>query len=181
MKHRSFGTPTETMELTTLLQYASRLMGRMHHCHHHMHRGQHAQGKVISILLEHGPISQSQLLEILDIRSSSLSELISKLERNGLISRERNEADRRSFIVSATKEAEDMFSNVENNERGSAEQPFASLENEEKEELRRLLLKIVDSLKDQPKPKRSRGRCHHDHGLEKGRRGMNGGRGRRRK
>ncbi|WP_421902607.1 MarR family winged helix-turn-helix transcriptional regulator [Maridesulfovibrio sp.] len=181
MKHRSFGTPTETMELSTLLQYASRLMGRMHHCHHHMHQGQHAQGKVISILLEHGPMSQSQLLEILDIRSSSLSELISKLERNGLISRERNEADRRSFIVSATKEAEEVFSNQGNAERESIEQLFPSLENKEKEELRRLLLKIVDSLKDQPEPKRGRGRCHHDHGLKKGKRDMNGRRGHRRK
>ena len=64
---------------------ASRMMARSFHRRAHAH---HAQEHVLSIIREQGPMKQSALLELLDVRSSSLSEVLGKLERNGLIERQ---------------------------------------------------------------------------------------------
>lgn len=185
MKHNPVTNPTDNRELSTLLQYASRLMNRMQHRHNSEHKGHHAQHKVLSILRKNGPMNQAELLEILDVRSSSLSELLAKLGRNGLITRERNEADRRSFIVSATDAADVLLSGRQNIEQETADRLFAALDEEEKEELHRMLLKIVNSIKEKPGPGRGLNQKHRHHDREERRgcgrqSGMKGGRGRRR-
>jgi len=51
---------------------------------------------VLAIVRERGGMSQRELLDLLDVRSASLSEVLAKLERNGLIARRRDDADRRA-------------------------------------------------------------------------------------
>lgn len=94
------GETVDRGELISLFQLTTRLMARSFHGGGgHVH---HAQRKILSILKESGPLPQVALLEILDIRSASLSELIGKLERAGLVKREKNEADRRGMVISLT-------------------------------------------------------------------------------
>jgi DNA-binding MarR family transcriptional regulator len=159
--------PATNAELAGLFRLASRLMARVSHRRDSAH---HAQHQVLSILLENGPMPQGELLEILDVRSSSLSELLRKLEDRGLILRERNERDRRSFIISPTDEAR-ALDLLRNSGGDDADSLFDCLGEGEREQLRTILGKLVASLRLDPMsggPGRGFGR---------GGRGPGGGRG----
>jgi len=178
------------MDLAHLFRYASRMMARACHGHKGDHGGHHAQGKLLSILGKRGTISQSELLEILDVRSSSLSELLSKLERKGLVTRERNEADRRSFNVTATDAATELINERKQRMCDTGQELFDCLDDNEQETLRELLAKLVTSLKDNPELGKGRGngrKCKHGHdergernGRGRGGRGGRSGRGKNR-
>ena len=61
------------------------------------------QRRVLAILLEKGPLSQRELMELAGIRSASLSELMAKLETGGYVVRFPNPSDRRSITVALTE------------------------------------------------------------------------------
>lgn len=73
-----------------------------------MARGRDAsrgQGRVLKALsLVKDPISQKDLMEVLDMRQQSLAELLSKLEAKGYITRTPSPEDRRKQIVELTDE-----------------------------------------------------------------------------
>jgi DNA-binding MarR family transcriptional regulator len=162
-------------ELAGLFRLASRLMARASHRRDASH---HAQHLVLSILLENGPMPQGELLEILDVRSSSLSELLRKLEDRGLILRERNPEDRRGFIISPTDRARALAT-----ESGDAPDGlFDCLDEAERGQLRTILGKLVASLREDPLTGGpGRGCGGRGQGFGKGRdgRGQGMGRGRR--
>ncbi|MGN0136819.1 MarR family transcriptional regulator [Anaerotignum sp.] len=62
------------------------------------------QYRCIYTLNETGRISQKELAEILQIRSTSLSELLLKLEKKGLVERMPSAQDKRKLLVSLTQE-----------------------------------------------------------------------------
>lgn len=175
--------PANDAELAGLFRLASRLMARASHRRDSAH---HAQHLVLSILLENGPLPQGELLEILDVRSSSLSELLRKLEDRGLILRERNPEDRRGFIISPTDLARGL---APDNGGGEADGQFDCLDQAERDQLRTILGKLVASLREDPAtggPGRGfgrggRGNGPGGNGFGKGRggRGNGFGRGRR--
>ncbi|EGB15622.1 transcriptional regulator, MarR family [Pseudodesulfovibrio mercurii] len=136
--------PATNAELAGLFRLASRLMARAGHRRDLAH---HAQHQVLSILLENGPMPQGELLEILDVRSSSLSELLRKLEDRGLILRERNEEDRRSFIISPTDQARALDTDGNGTD---ADNQFDCLDQAERDQLRTILGKLVNSLREDP-------------------------------
>lgn len=170
----------DDVELASLFWYASRLMARAHH-HGRRHggHGRQAQVRVLAILRETGPISQAELLRRLDVRSASLSELLGKLERSGLVVRERNEADRRSFIVSATKAADALLAEWEQAGPGGEERIFSCLDDAEKAALRSILEKFVASVRDGDDGPRGSG-CGRRQERHKGVKRFFGGRGGRR-
>ena len=61
------------------------------------------QSRVLGLLAA-GDISQRELQERLQIQPGSISELISKLELKGFLTRRRNENDRRKVVLSLTEE-----------------------------------------------------------------------------
>ena len=178
--------PMDGPELASLFRYASRLMARAHHGRRHESHARQAQVRVLAILRETGPVSQGELLRRLDVRSASLSELLGKLERNGLVRRERNPEDRRSFIVSATAAADALLSEREQAGPGGDDRFFACLDDTEKEALRAILSKLVASLRDEDVGGSGRGPCGQGRGrrMKEGRKGrggrFSGGRGGRR-
>ena len=135
-------TPVKPVELADLFRRASRTMARMYHRRDHAH---HAQDHVLSILRERGPMNQGELLALLDVRSSSMSEILRKLEDNGLITRQRDERDRRSFIVSPTEQARARHTDRDSG-RESADSLFACLDHEERTRLQQILEKLIASL-----------------------------------
>ncbi|BCS87761.1 MarR family winged helix-turn-helix transcriptional regulator [Pseudodesulfovibrio sediminis] len=164
----------DPVELAGLFRRASRTMARLYHRRDSAH---HAQDHVLSIIKERGPINQGVLLEILDVRSSSLSEIIRKLERNGLVTRNRDERDRRSFVVSATEKAGALNTDLDNM-RESADRLFTCLNAEEQTQLHAILEKIIQSLADDPLSQPG-GRCCNQNrrSQRKGKGGGMGGRG----
>jgi DNA-binding MarR family transcriptional regulator len=123
-------------------------MSRYHHTHGST---QHAQGHVLAILKERENMGQRHLMEMLNVRSASLSEILAKLERNGLIARERSDQDKRNFIISVTEEGRAMAEEHKAERHKNAETIFASLSDAERGHLAELLGKILISLeKDHP-------------------------------
>lgn len=115
------------------------------HILHHRGRGGAKSGqlRILSVLSGHGPLTQRELLDILDIRSGSLSEILGKMEAAGHISRTPNAQDRRSIDVALTPEGAQAASQLHEHKENSARNFFSALTEEEKEQLSRLLGKLL--------------------------------------
>jgi DNA-binding MarR family transcriptional regulator len=68
---------------------------------HNPHRG---QGRVLAILKMKPEISQKELTYLLNMSKQSLAELLAKLEKNGYITREPSEGDKRVMTIKLTEE-----------------------------------------------------------------------------
>ncbi|MCD7709084.1 MAG: MarR family transcriptional regulator [Clostridiales bacterium] len=71
-----------------------------------LYEGRGSQKNVLITLLESGAITQSDLTRRIGVRPGSASEVLSKLERGGLIERTCDKADRRTADISLTAEGE---------------------------------------------------------------------------
>jgi len=60
------------------------------------------QGRILALLKLHDGISTKDLSYLLGVRVSSLNELLSKLEKNGHVTRESSEQDKRVMLVKLT-------------------------------------------------------------------------------
>ncbi len=159
-------------ELAVLLHRAGGLLG-------HGRTTARGQGRILHTLAREGSLSQRQLQQLFAMRSASVSELLLKLERKGLITRQRSDQDRRSFVVSLTEAGAAAAKGCG---EGGRNDFFAALSVAEQQELHRLLKKLLDST-DQSRPQRGRGAAHFSQGARsgfgRGKAGHGGGRGRR--
>ena len=99
-----------------------------------------AQHRVLKLLSETSEISQQSLMEILAIRPGSLSELLKKLEDKGYIVRTPDETDKRKNTLSLTDAGKEALAAAEDRK-----DPFAVLSEEEQEQLKALLKKIIEA------------------------------------
>lgn len=120
-----------------------------YHLQKHMQHGpmgdtRRGQGRVLALLKMQPEISQKDLLYLLNMRPQSLGELLSKLERNGYITRTPSETDRRVMIIKLTQEgaeatkAEGQDINFDN--------LFECLSEEEQKNLSGYLGRIIETL-----------------------------------
>lgn len=106
------------------------------------------QGLVLRVLAENDGLAQSELAEELDIRPSSLGELVMKLEENGLVERRRNEDNKRVINVFLTEKGRMAEQESVNPRRQAADSWCAGLNDAEKEQLSELLQKLNASMED---------------------------------
>ncbi len=97
--------------------------------------------RIIALLYERGELTQRQLQELLGIQAGSLSELVARMEKFGVITRAPDEKDRRRIVIRLTKLG--MERAREPREIGD-DRLFAALTGEEQDRLRAMLQKIVD-------------------------------------
>jgi DNA-binding MarR family transcriptional regulator len=133
--------------LMRLFHRASKWMVRGHlRAHFHGHDPvRHAQGHILAILGEHDSMSQRELLEVLHIRSASLSELLIKLEKNGFIVRRRNEKDKRNFLLQLTELGRVELIEHHRRHQEKAARLFSVLSEAERESLCTLLTRLLDT------------------------------------
>lgn len=106
------------------------------------HRG---QGRVLTLLRLQPEITQKDLGYLLDMRTQSLGELLSKLEKVGYITKEPSEIDRRSMVVKLTPEGAKAAENlVDSEDEWSV--VFGNFTEEESDQLITLLNKLIGSL-----------------------------------
>ena len=111
----------------------------------HVHwGGRNGKQHILVELLAHdGQMTQRELQEASCITSASLSEVIAKLEAEGLVERERSETDRRQLTVtlteSGTQRARDVLATRKRFERVA----FDCLEPEERERLLEALDRVA--------------------------------------
>jgi len=65
-------------------------------------------GRPLEVLAENDNVTSRELAELLDIRPSSLTELLTRLESEGLVTRTPDENDRRVTRVSLTDKAKEL-------------------------------------------------------------------------
>ena len=99
--------------------------------------------RVLLLLRESEELAQTRLALLLEIRPQSLSELIGKLERDGLVQRRRNPADRRETLVSLTAAGEERAVSYRQGSERQRADFFSVLTAEEKRTLAGLLEKLL--------------------------------------
>ena len=97
----------------------------------------------MNILAGESKLSQKEMQERLRIQAGSLSELVSKLEAKGLLTRERDESDKRKISLKITPDGLEAVNRPPKEAEG--QDPFTVLNEEEQETLRRLLTKILEN------------------------------------
>ena len=124
-------------KLLTLL----RVLG---HLGHHM-EGPGGQGRILSVLKANGEMTQRALTEMLGIQPGSASEIITKLERAGLVIRTPNPDDRRTADISLTEAGEARAEVAAEKAKTFKEELLSALTEEEKDTLLPLLEKLCTS------------------------------------
>lgn len=112
-------------------------------------RGGRGQMRLLQ-LLEDSPagLTNAEIAEILDIRPSSVSATLSRLEEAGLIVRENSASDKRVVIIKLSEKGQKMACHRDEGMNDLADQLFGSLTADEREELQRLLDKIGTNAAD---------------------------------
>lgn len=100
------------------------------------------QQRVLAILAREDGLIQSQLAEILDIRPSSLAELMKKMEKGGDILRKEEEHDKRIKRVFLTEKGKQKAQKLSHVGEDMSEAFFAGLTEEEQENFSEYMQKI---------------------------------------
>lgn len=92
-----------------------------------------------------GGASQQALSELIAVHRSAMVLLIDDLEAKGYVERVRSSVDRRAYDVVITQTGRTAVDELERPTREYEDEFFAALSAEEREELRRLLVKIAEA------------------------------------
>jgi MarR family transcriptional regulator, lower aerobic nicotinate degradation pathway regulator len=99
---------------------------------------------VLTSLSEQGPASQAELGRRLWIDRSDLHALLAELERDGLVARVRDERDRRRNVVTLTRAGSRALARLDKRIDDAQERLLEPLSADERQELSRLLRKLLD-------------------------------------
>ena len=101
-----------------------------------------SQGRVLRILSRWDGLSQRALQARLGVQPGSLSELVTKLEAKGLLTREQDGEDKRRVLLRLTEAGREAVNATPSPEERDAR--FAVLTQEERDALRALLGKLLE-------------------------------------
>lgn len=103
------------------------------------------QGRLMSLLREHGALTQRELVRLTGRQSATLSEQLEKMEQAGYITRERSPDDRRNIDAVLTPAGRKRAEEIAVERALLAQSLFGTLTGEEKASLARLLQKLLDA------------------------------------
>ncbi|MDU4884841.1 MarR family winged helix-turn-helix transcriptional regulator [uncultured Clostridium sp.] len=137
--------------------------------------GHHGRGRILKVLLEKGTITQSELQDIIDIRSGSLSEILSKMEDKQLIIREKDENDKRKVRILMTEKGKETILLKEEEHKNKGKELFNVINEDEQNQLEMILSKLIKSWKmnhNHDGHMRGHGKCTHkkymkEHSIDK--------------
>ena len=129
-----------------------------HYFAHRVGGSKRGRGKVIELIANKPGITQKELGEALGIQPASVSELLMKLERKGLVLRRKDETDRRVIRIDLTAEGL-----AETEKKEEQTDPFQALSGEEREILKELLGKLIADWEHRYPNERGKHGGHHGH------------------
>jgi DNA-binding MarR family transcriptional regulator len=106
-----------------------------------------ARAKVLMRLCEGGPMNQATLAGLLGFVPRSVTEIVDALERDGMVTRGRDKADRRARIVALTPAGQDAHAAAQITRRKAMDEIFGSLSARERATLAALLSTIRANLR----------------------------------
>jgi DNA-binding MarR family transcriptional regulator len=148
-------------ELYHSLKRLNRLMHRVGHHgmgEHGLHRGQVYLLKTIN---QNDGLVQRDLAEILDIRPSSITEFLVKMEQDGLVLRKQDDKDQRLMHIHLTEQGRKAIESTDGTESGAYNSLFSCLTTEESSAMVAICNKLCDNLDGENKGEEDM--RHHDH------------------
>lgn len=106
------------------------------------------QGQVLRALKQKGPMSLVEISRELDSKPSSMSGVIDRLVKANMVTRERDEKDRRVVWIALTNKSKDLFSNLPFTQAQYYRTYLERLSNEEFAQLSTNLQKLVKILEE---------------------------------
>ena len=113
---------------------------------HTAHNLKPRQFQILGLLHDHGGLAQRELMGEMDVDPSILVTLLNPLEADGLVTRERDPSDRRRHLVTLTEAGERHLASASRAQKETEEALFASLDDDQREQLRVLLGALRDGL-----------------------------------
>lgn len=105
-----------------------------------------AVGRLLDCAARNPGVSSRELCELLDVRPSSLSEMLSRAEADGLITRTVDEADRRVQHISLSEKGRRLITEMETAREQDAKKKAACFTEEEKEQFCALCNKLSEHM-----------------------------------
>jgi MarR family 2-MHQ and catechol resistance regulon transcriptional repressor len=97
---------------------------------------------ILELLFSKGPHAVQKISETLSIPSGSITYVVNKLEKLGLVARQSNLSDRRAFNVVLTEKGEQLFNEIFPKHVATISENLSFINDEEKELLIELMKKI---------------------------------------
>ncbi len=107
-------------------------------------------GHILELLIPGEGVSQQWIANQAGIRAQSVSEAILAMEKRGFVRREPSEADRRVMLIYITEEGKVYRQKAAEERSRRARTFFSCLTQEEKEELFRILEKLIPAAPEHP-------------------------------
>jgi MarR family transcriptional regulator, lower aerobic nicotinate degradation pathway regulator len=104
------------------------------------------QHYLLGLLHDHGATGQRELGEAMGVDPSVLVNLLNPLEAGGLVSRERDPADRRRHVVTLTAAGRRHFDNATRAQREAEDAMFAALDDDQRQQLEAVLVALRANL-----------------------------------
>lgn len=126
------------------------LLRLLNECAHYLHYKKpiyRGKSRTLHCLEDEGAMTQRELMDRIDVKAGSMSELLQKMENDGLIKRKHDSSDRRRVIVSITGRGREQLAVYDRMREERAQDTFEILSSEEKEELSMIMTKLLDSWK----------------------------------
>ncbi len=124
---------------------------QLHLCGHFLHFRMgcmSGKNRIMGMLHKHGPMLQKELQEHLCIQSGSISEIIIKMEADGLIQKSRCEHDGRNFVLSLTEKGRREAQQRRDQLDATAEQLMESVSQQELAVLHESLEKLLKNWRE---------------------------------
>ena len=131
---------TTSEKIYTLLFRATRMLRRGSDVDTELPPGQLRMLALISAL---DVPTQQRVLEFIQIRPASLSEMLSKMEKGGYITRARDEKDKRNVVISVTEKGKAANEKNYDKQKARAIRAFDVLTEEEKQQFHSTLRKLI--------------------------------------
>jgi DNA-binding MarR family transcriptional regulator len=117
---------------------------------HTAHNLKPRQFQILGLLHDHGGLAQRELMQTMGVDPSILVTLLNPLETDGLVTRKRDPGDRRRHIVTLTAAGKRHLAGASRAQKETEDALFASLNDDQREQLRALLLVLRDGLAADP-------------------------------
>ena len=148
-----------TAQPSAELQILRRLGYFGYYLHTHWGGRNGKQHILVELLAHDGCMTQRDLQEASCITSASLSEVVTKLETEGLLSRERSETDRRQLTLTLTDEGRRRARNFIESRREFERRAFDCLTPEERDHLLETLDRVAGRWEEIEAEKREEAAC----------------------
>lgn len=136
----------DSLKLYTTLH---RLGRQMHRCAHHIGHADgryREQSRLLLLIAENDGVIQRDLAEEMDVRPSSMTEMLAKMEQFGLVERKQDEKDQRVMHIFLTEQGKNVTEESQNATKKMTDTLFEGLSGEEIRQMLALTEKLCAHL-----------------------------------